>query len=53
MSQEIIWIRKPGIGVFPAPICLLVAAVGGTLAIIEDDDFVNAENSEGAGDLAC
>jgi hypothetical protein len=44
--EEEVWVRVGGVA------ALLWGADGG-LAIVEDDDFIDAEDGAGAGDLAC
>jgi len=47
VHDEVVWVGVAGVGI---AIVDVWARVG--LAVVEDDDFVDAEDGEGAGDLA-
>ena len=58
MRKEVVWVRVAAIA--GVPLTTLLIGLGGVvvvgrfaLSIVEDDDFVNAEDGEGAGDLSC
>lgn len=44
--EEEVWVRVGGVAT-------LLGGADGRLAVVEDDDFVDAEDGAGAGDLAC
>lgn len=54
VHEEVVWVRIARIGVTVFAAIGLVGVLGwfGDLAVVEDDDFVDTEDGESAGDLA-
>lgn len=65
VGEEVVWVGIAGVGVIRGAFAVAIVIVGvgvvrvlngwvrwwDGLAVVEDDDFVDAEDGEGAGDL--